>query len=63
MLDRSLARSRAALIDSDQLHADLRAYRKQVGQAPSKEFEVRFFSDQVLLLDYMFAHQFTGIER
>lgn len=42
--------------------ADLRAYRKQVGQAVSKEFEARFFNDQVLLLDYMFVHRLTGIE-
>jgi len=42
--------------------ADLRAYRKQVGKAPSKEFEARFFNDQVLLLDYMFVHRLTGIE-
>ena len=42
--------------------ADLRAYRKQVGNAPSKEFEARFFNDQVLLLDYMFVHRLTGIE-
>ncbi len=42
--------------------ADLRAYRKQVGKAPSKEFEFRFFNDQVLLLDYMFAHRLTGLE-
>ena len=42
--------------------ADLRAYRKQVGKAPSKEFEVRFFNDQVLLLDHMFVHRLTGIE-
>ncbi len=42
--------------------ADLRAYRKQVGNAPSKEFEVRFFNDQVLLLDHMFVHRLTGIE-
>jgi hypothetical protein len=41
---------------------DLRAYRKQVGKAPSKEFEVRFFNDQVLLLDHMFVHRLTGIE-
>src|SRR6266699_6258698 len=41
---------------------DLRAYRKQVGNAPSKEFEARFFNDQVLLLDYMFVHRFSGIE-
>jgi hypothetical protein len=42
--------------------ADLRAYRKQVGKAPSKEFEVRFFNDQVLVLDHMFVHRLTGIE-
>ena len=42
--------------------ADLRAYRKQVGKAPSEEFEVRFFNDQVLLLDYMFVHRLSGIE-
>jgi hypothetical protein len=41
---------------------DLRAYRKQVGKTPSKEFEVRFFNDQVLLLDHMFVHRLTGIE-
>jgi len=35
--------------------ADLRAYRKQVGKAPSEQFEHRFFNDQVLLLDYMFV--------
>jgi len=44
------------------LDADLRAYRKQVGKAPSKEFEARFFNDQVLLLDYMFVHRLSGIE-
>ncbi len=44
------------------VEADLRAYRKQVGKAPSKEFEVRFFNDQVLLLDHMFVHRLTGIE-
>jgi len=42
--------------------ADLRAYRKQVGKAPSKEFEVRYFNDLVLLLDYMFVHRLSGIE-
>src|SRR5438093_6545840 len=42
--------------------ADLRAYRKQVGKAPSQEFEGRFFNDQVLLLDYMFVHRLAGIE-
>jgi hypothetical protein len=42
--------------------ADVRAYRKQVGKTPSKEFEGRFFNNQVLLLDYMFVHRLTGIE-
>src|SRR5882762_6213019 len=42
--------------------ADLRAYREGVGKAASKEFEGRFFNDQVLLLDYMFVHRLTGIE-
>jgi hypothetical protein len=42
--------------------ADLRAYRSQGSKAPSKEFEARFFNDQVLLLDYMFVHRLTGIE-
>ena len=44
------------------VEADVRAYRKQVGKAPSKEFEVRFFNDQVLLLDHMFVHRLPGIE-
>ena len=44
------------------VEADLRAYRKQVGQAPSKAFEARFFNDQVLLLDYMFVHRLSGLE-
>jgi len=42
--------------------ADLRAYRSQAGKTPSKEFEARFFNDQVLLLDYMFVHRLTGTE-
>ena len=42
--------------------ADLCAYRKQVGKTPSKEFEARFFNDQVLLLDHMFVHRLSGIE-
>ncbi len=44
------------------VEADLRAYRTQVGKAPSREFEARFFNDQVLLLDYMFVHRLTGAE-
>ena len=44
------------------VEADLRAYRKRAGAAPSEEFEWRFFNDQVLLLDYMFVHRLTGIE-
>src|SRR5213592_4328685 len=42
--------------------ADLGTYRKQVGNAPSREFEARFFNDQVLLLDHMFVNRLTGIE-
>src|SRR5437870_6912097 len=42
--------------------ADLRAYRNAVGKTPSREFEARFFNDQVLLLDYMFVHRLSGIE-
>ena len=42
--------------------ADLKAYRKQVGKAPSAEFEARFFNDQVLLLDHMFVHRLSGVE-
>jgi hypothetical protein len=41
---------------------DLRAYRHEVGNAPSREFEGRFFNDQVLLLEYMFVHRLPGIE-
>src|SRR5262245_40534957 len=42
--------------------AGLQTYRSQVGKAPSREFESRFFNDQVLLLDYMFVHRLAGIE-
>jgi len=42
--------------------ADLRAYRRQVGKAPCKEFEARFFNGQVLLLDHMFVHRLMVIE-
>ena len=41
---------------------DLAAYRKQVGKSPNKDFEARFFNDEVLLLDYMFVHRLSGIE-
>ncbi len=44
------------------VEANLRAYRKQVGKTPAKEFEDRFFKDQVLLLDHMFVHRLSGIE-
>jgi hypothetical protein len=44
------------------VEADLHAYRAQVGEAPSAEFESRFFNDHVLLLDYMFVHRLSGIE-
>jgi hypothetical protein len=44
------------------IDANLRAYREEVGQGVSKEFEARFFNDQVLLLDYMFVHRLSGIE-
>src|SRR5438552_15683796 len=44
------------------VEANLRAYRREVGQKASKEFENRFFNDQVLLLDYMFVHRLSGIE-
>ena len=36
--------------------------RKQAGKAPSREFEQRFFNDQVLILDNMFVRRLTGIE-
>jgi hypothetical protein len=42
--------------------ANVRAYRKQVGKSPSKEFESSFFNSQVLLLDYLFVHRLSGIE-
>ena len=42
--------------------ANLLAYRQQVGQAPSREFEACFFNSQVLLLDYMFVYWLSGIE-
>src|SRR5437667_12698845 len=44
------------------VEANLRAYRREVGQKDSKEFENRFFNDQVLLLDDMFVHGRSGVE-
>jgi hypothetical protein len=44
------------------VEANLRAYREQVGKPPSREFEGRYFNDQVLLLDYMFVHRLAGVE-
>lgn len=40
--------------------AGVRAHRKS--GAKDKEFESRFFNDQVLLLDYMFVHRLSGQE-
>ena len=42
--------------------ADLCAYQQRGSEAPSPEFEARFFNDQILLLDYMFVHRLAGIE-
>ena len=42
--------------------AGLSAYTKQVGKNSSRDFEIRFFNDQVLLLDYMFVHRLMSIE-
>jgi hypothetical protein len=44
------------------VEANLRAYRKQVGKGATKDFEARYFNDQVLLLDHMFVHRLAGIE-
>jgi hypothetical protein len=44
------------------VEADLRAYRKQVGKTSGKEFEARFFNNQVILLDHMFVHRLMAIE-
>ncbi len=41
---------------------DLKAYTKQVGKNPSKEFETRFFNNQVLLLDHMFVYRLMAVE-
>jgi hypothetical protein len=42
--------------------ADLKAYATQAGKNSSKEFENRFFNNQVLLLDHMFVHRLMAIE-
>jgi hypothetical protein len=42
--------------------ANLKAYRKQVGTTPTKDFEARYFADQVLLLDHMFVHRMSTLE-
>ena len=42
--------------------ADLSAYRKHSGKTASRDFEARFFNNEVLLLDYMFVHRLTGVE-
>jgi hypothetical protein len=44
------------------VNADLKAYATQAGKNPSKEFENRFFNNQVLLLDHMFVHRLMAIE-
>jgi hypothetical protein len=44
------------------IDANVRAYKKQIGKEPAKEFEWRYFNDQVLLLDYLFVHRLSGIE-
>ena len=46
----------------ERVKANLRAYREQAKKAYSRNFEARYFNDQVLLLDYMFVHRLTGIE-
>src|SRR4051812_21783281 len=46
----------------ERVKANLRAYREQAKKAPFRNFEARYFNDQVLLLDYMFVHRLTGIE-
>jgi hypothetical protein len=43
------------------VEAGIREFRKRAGSMASKEFEHRFFNDQVLVLDYMFAHRMMGV--
>ncbi len=46
----------------ERVEADLKAYRKQVGKEPNKDFETRFFNAQVLVLEHMFVHRLAGVE-
>src|SRR5579884_2995913 len=43
------------------IEENCRAFRKAAKSLP-KEFESRYFNDQILLLDHMFVHRLTGIE-
>ena len=56
--DRDYIKSCRATID-----ANVKAYDSAIGKNRSDEnFEERFFTSQVLLLDYMFVHRLSGIE-
>lgn len=44
------------------IDAAVSLFRKHVGNKAAKDFDHRFFNDQVLLLDYMFVHRLVGIE-
>jgi len=46
----------------ERVEENLRAYQKQVGKSATKDFEARYFNDQVLLLDFMFVHRLSGVE-
>ena len=46
----------------ERVEAGLKAYRKQVGKEPNKDFETRFFNAQVLVLEHMFVHRLAGVE-
>ena len=46
----------------ERVERNLRAYRGEAKRSATKDFEWRYFNDQVLLLDYMFVHRLTGIE-
>src|SRR5437660_929700 len=45
------------------VYDNLQTYVEQVDNASAKQFESLFFNDQVLLLDYIFVHLLTGIDR